>query len=720
MDTDSWKLPPIEKIPEAYSAVADERVAMGEHSAKVRSSDGTKTYTVQWDGDAYTSDDNGSKWQNYSGYPILAVLLLQGKLPLDRRIAELFRGIPWKELNKAHKNKYAEALAEFMSGKTEAERKSIEQDMHTVYDALAKLQLKRLRRGGFAKKTVPEIKLSPFPVPTVLETKNEEQLTELLKLCRNMESVPFFADATLENLWIRTDSGIHLAAEASFGKEKFQHFLSEFFSGDLRKVSHDVKPVMRRLLDRGLPAEGFVFDTALAAYLLNALEGNRPLGKIIPEYLSMEMPGGEAASADAIALLQPKLSAELKRFGMEQLYSEVEFPLCRVLAEMEHTGVRVDPEMLKSFGKLLAQKMEVVQKQAFEHAGEVFNLNSPKQLGELLFEKLKLPSGKKTKSGYSTDIEVLENLKTRHPVVADVIEFRQLSKLKSTYADGLLAEIAEDGRIHTTFQMMTTATGRLSSTEPNLQNIPVRSELGSELRKMFVAAPGNLLIDADYSQIELRILACISGDEAMQEAFRSGEDIHTVTASQVFHVPPDQVTSEMRRKAKAVNFGIVYGISRFALAEDIGVSRKEADEYMNRYFERYSGVRRYMDSIVEQAKRNGFVSTILGRRRYLPELQSPVYNIRAFGERVALNAPIQGASADLIKLAMIHVFRRLKQENLRSKLILQIHDELVIESPKEETDAVRKLLKEEMEQVQSLAVPLIAEVGIGPDWASAK
>ncbi len=720
MDTDNWKLPPIEKIPEAYSAVADDRVAMGEHSAKVRSSDGTKTYTVQWDGDAYTSDDNGSKWQNYSGYPILAVLLLQGKLPLDRRIADLFRGIPWKELNKAHKNKYAEALAEFMSGKTEAERKSIEQDMHTVYDALAKLQLKRLRRGGFEKKTVPEVKLSPFPVPTVLETKNEEQLTELLDLCRKMESVPFSADATLENLWIRTDSGIHLAAEATFGKERFQRFLSEFFSGDLRKVSHDVKPVMRRLLDRGLPAEGFVFDTALAAYLLNALDGNRPLGKIVPDYLSMEPPGGEAASVEAIALLQPKLTAELKRFGMERLYSEVEFPLCRVLAEMEHTGVRVDPEMLKSFGKLLAQKMEAVQKQAFDHAGEVFNRNSPKQLGELLFEKLKLPSGKKTKSGYSTDIEVLENLKNRHPVVADVIEFRQLSKLKSTYADGLLAEIAEDGRIHTTFQMMTTATGRLSSTEPNLQNIPVRSELGSELRKMFVAAPGHLLIDADYSQIELRILACISGDEAMQEAFRSGEDIHTVTASQVFHVPPDQVTPEMRRKAKAVNFGIVYGISRFALAEDIGVSRKEADEYMNRYFQRYAGVRRYMDSIVEQAKRDGFVSTILGRRRYLPELQSPVYNIRAFGERVALNAPIQGASADLIKLAMIHVFRRLKRENLRSKLILQIHDELVIECPQEETDTVGKLLKEEMEHVQSLAVPLIAEVGAGPDWASAK
>ena len=720
MDADNWKLPPIEKIPEAYSAIADDRVAMGDHSAKVRSSDGSKTYTVQWNDDAYTSDDNGSRWQNYSGYPILAVLLLQGKLPLDRQVADLFRGIPWKELNKAHKNKYADALAEIMAGKTEAERNRIEQDMRTVHDALAKLQLKRLRRGGITKKTIPEVKLSPFPVPDVLKTETGEQLTELLELCRKMEAVPFSADATLENIWIRTDSGIRLAAEATFGKERFQRFLSEFFRADLHKVTHDGKPVMRRLLDRGLPADGFVFDTALAAYLLNASEGCRPLAQIVPEYLSMEAPGGEAASVEAIALLLPKLNAELNRVGMERLSTEIEFPLCRVLAEMEHTGVRADPEMLKSFGDLLSQKMEAVQKQAFAHAGEIFNLNSPKQLGELLFEKLKLPSGKKTKSGYSTDIEVLEALKTRHPVVADVIEFRQLSKLKSTYADGLLAEIAKDGRIHTTFQMMTTATGRLSSTEPNLQNIPVRSELGSELRKMFVAAPGHLLIDADYSQIELRILACISGDEAMQEAFRSGEDIHTVTASQVFHVPPEKVTPDMRRKAKAVNFGIVYGISRFALAEDLGVSRKEADEYMNRYFQRYSGVRRYMDAIVEQAKRDGFVSTFLGRRRYLPELQSPVYNIRAFGERVALNAPIQGASADLIKLAMIHVFRRLKREGLRAKLILQIHDELVIESPHEEAETVKTLLKEEMEQVLALAVPLTVEVGIGPDWASAK
>ena len=720
MDTDNWKLPPIEKIPEAYSAIADDRVIMGDHSAKVRSSDNLKTYTVQWSEDAYTSDDNGSKWQNYSGYPIIAVLLLQGKLPLNRRIADLFRGIPWKELNKAHKNKYADSLAEIMMEKTEAERNSIEQDMRIVYDALAGLQLKRLRRGGTAKKTVPEVKLAPFTASPVLETKTEEQLVQLLTLCRGMETIFFSADASLENLWIKTNHGIHLAAEATFGKERFRLFLSEFFRADLQKISHDVKPVMRRLLDSGLPAEGFVFDTALAAYLLNASEGSRPLEKIVPEYLSLEPPEGTAASVEAIALLQPKLSAELKRVGMERLYAEIEFPLCRVLAEMEHTGVRVDPEMLKSFGKLLSQKMEAVQQQAFAHAGEIFNLNSPKQLGELLFEKLKLPSGKKTKSGYSTDIEVLESLKTRHPVVADVIEFRQLAKLKSTYADGLLAVIAEDGRIHTTFHMMTTATGRLSSTDPNLQNIPVRSELGAELRKMFVAAPGSLLIDADYSQIELRILACISGDEAMRKAFRSGEDIHTVTASQVFNVPPDKVTPDMRRKAKAVNFGIVYGISRFALAEDIGVSRKEADEYMNSYFQRYSGVRHYMDSIVEQAKRDGFVSTFLGRRRYLPELQSPVYNIRAFGERVALNAPIQGASADLIKLAMVNVFHRMKRENLRAKLILQIHDELVIESPQEETETVKKLLKEEMEQVLSLAVPLTVEVGTGPDWASAK
>ena len=356
----------------------------------------------------------------------------------------------------------------------------------------------------------------------------------------------------------------------------------------------------------------------------------------------------------------------------------------------------------------------------FELAGTEFNINSPKQLGELLFEKLALPSGKKTKSGYSTDIEVLAALRDKHPVVPAVMEFRQLMKLKSTYVDGLLSEIAPDGRIHTSFNMMATATGRLSSAEPNLQNIPVRTELGAEIRRMFVAEPGNVLIDADYSQIELRLLAHISGDEVMRNAFRNGFDIHTVTASQVFGVQPDAVTPEMRRRAKAVNFGIVYGISRFALAEDLGVSRKEADDYMNQYFATYSGVRHYMDEIVKTARKQGYVATIMGRRRYLPELESPVFNIRAFGERVALNAPIQGSSADIIKLAMINTARRLRAENRKAKLILQIHDELIIEAPLAEAEQIKTLLREEMENVMRLSVPLTVDVAAGKNWAEAK
>lgn len=405
---------------------------------------------------------------------------------------------------------------------------------------------------------------------------------------------------------------------------------------------------------------------------------------------------------------------------MLHLFETVELPLCDVLAEMEHTGMAVDRDMLIAFGKRLAGEIAVVQKRVFELAGEEFNINSTKQLGEILFEKLSLPAGRKTRSGYSTDIEVLETLREKHPVIPAVIEYRQLMKLKSTYVDGLLAVVAPDGRIHTSFNMMVTATGRLSSTEPNLQNIPVRTELGAEIRRMFVAAPGNVLIDADYSQIELRLLAHISGDAAMCEAFRRGSDIHTVTASQVFGVAPEQVTAEMRRRAKAVNFGIVYGISRFALAEDIGVSRKEADDYMNQYFATYSGVRDYMDSIVKTAKEQGYVSTIMGRRRYLPELESPVFNVRAFGERVALNAPIQGSSADIIKLAMVNVFRRLRREGLKAKLILQIHDELIIEAPVAEAEQTGRLLREEMEHVMRLSVPLTVEVSEGHNWAEAK
>ena len=379
----------------------------------------------------------------------------------------------------------------------------------------------------------------------------------------------------------------------------------------------------------------------------------------------------------------------------------------------------VDRKALAEFGTMLNGRIAEVRQRVYEEAGEEFNILSPKQLGHILFDKLGLPPVKKTKTGYSTNAEVLEKLRGQAPVVDAVLEYRQYTKLSSTYVEGLTKVIAPDGRIHTSFQNTVTATGRLSSAEPNLQNIPVRTELGAELRKMFVPGPGNVLVDADYSQIELRLLAHIAGDEHMIAAFRSGEDIHTITAGQVFGVPPEMVTRQMRSAAKAVNFGIVYGISAFSLAQDIGVSNAEAKAYMERYFEKYSGVHAYMTDIVEQAKRDGFVSTLMGRRRWLPELRSSNFNTRSFGERVALNMPIQGTAADIIKLAMIQVDRRLRAEGLAARLVLQVHDELIVECPREEAERVQALLRETMEGVVQLAVPLTADAHIGGSWAEA-
>ena len=400
--------------------------------------------------------------------------------------------------------------------------------------------------------------------------------------------------------------------------------------------------------------------------------------------------------------------ARLEELGKRRLYDAVELPLCPVLAEMERAGMLVDRKALAAFGEMLDGRIDADVKEIYQQAGEEFNINSTQQLGHILFDKLGLPPVKKTKTGYSTNAEVLERLKG------------QLAKLKSSYVDGLTKVIAEDGRIHTSFQNTVTATGRLSSTEPNLQNIPVRTELGAELRKMFVAPKGWKLVDADYSQIELRLLAHISDDKVMQDAFRTGEDIHTVTASQVFGVPPEAVTHEMRRRAKAVNFGIVYGISDFSLSQDIGVPRYEAKEYMQRYFEKYSGVHQYMTDIVERAKADGFVSTLMGRRRWLPELKSSNFNLRSFGERVALNMPIQGTAADLIKKAMLRVDGRLRREGLEARLVLQVHDELIVECPEGEAEQVQRLLAEEMEHVAELAVPLTAEAHAGKSWAEAK
>ena len=486
------------------------------------------------------------------------------------------------------------------------------------------------------------------------------------------------------------------------------------------KACHDLRPLLGKLMQQQITAGGFCFDTALAGYLLNPSEGSYSLQKLSVAYLGQSPEPGLAEEAAAVFALHKTLAPLLAEQGMQQLYEQVELPLCRVLAEMTRLGVAVDRPALEAFGKMLSERILVVEQQIYALAGQQFNINSPKQLGEILFEQLQLPSGKKTKTGWSTSAEVLERLKHWHPIIPQILEYRMLTKLNSTYAEGLLKVIAGDGRIHTTFQNTVTATGRLSSTDPNLQNIPVRTALGSELRKMFVARPGWVLVDADYSQIELRVLAHIADDEIMQKAFIEGEDIHRVTASQVFGIPPEQVTAEMRRHAKAVNFGIVYGISEFSLAEDIGVTRAEAKAYIQSYLNKYHGVRTYMHAIVEQARRDGYVTTLMGRRRYLPELKSSNYNIRSGAERIALNTPIQGTAADIIKVAMVRVQRVLADQALQAKLVLQIHDELIVECPEQEAEQVQRIVREQMEQVIQLRVPLVAEAKVGRTWHEAK
>ena len=430
--------------------------------------------------------------------------------------------------------------------------------------------------------------------------------------------------------------------------------------------------------------------------------------------------GDAAACAEALWNLRGVLTEELNKVDMWSLYEQIELPLCKVLYDMENEGVSIDRNQLEQFGIMLSGRIDDCEKLIFGYSGEAFNINSPKQLGELLFEKLGLPVMKKTKTGYSTNADVLEKLKHKHPIIPAIMDYRTLTKLKSTYADGLMKVIHNDGRIRTTFQNLVTATGRLSSTDPNLQNIPVRTDLGSEIRKMFIPKPGCVLVDADYSQIELRVLAHIAADETMQQAFITGMDIHTVTASQVFSVAVEEVTPLQRRHAKAVNFGIVYGISEFSLAEDIGVSRYEAKDYIQNYLTNYHGVRDYMKKVVENARQIGYTKTLFGRRRYIPELTSSNFNVRQGAERIALNTPIQGTAADLIKLAMIRVYDALREHYPEAKLILQVHDELIVECPENQAADVASLISRQMEQVASLQVPLIAEAKWGKSWYDAK
>ena len=536
---------------------------------------------------------------------------------------------------------------------------------------------------------------------------------ELCKAVKAAELIAVTAGENLDSLEICDGKTVYTAHWSALGDD-YDKLLRLVFSDGVKKVSHNVKELMSRLLDEGLPLDGFVYDTALAAYLLDATESDYDLHRV-----SMRYCGAELSGAEAIYRLKPVTEEKLKELQMDKLYYEIELPLCRVLAEMQDTGFMVDRMALSAFGDSLTGSIDALRNEIYKQAGGEFNINSPKQLGEVLFERLVLPAGKKTKTGWSTNADVLEKLRGKHPIIDMILDYRMLTKLKSTYADGLLKLIDPDGRIRTNFQMTVTATGRLSSTEPNLQNIPVRKELGAQIRKMFIASEGKVLVDADYSQIELRLLAHISGDEHMQAAFMSGEDIHRVTASQVFNTPLSEVTSLQRSRAKAVNFGIVYGISSWSLAQDIGVFPNEAKAYMDAYLEKYSGVREYMKNIVEKAKAEGYVKTLYNRRRALPELKSSNFNTRSFGERVALNMPIQGTAADIIKLAMVNVYNRLKAEGLESKLILQVHDELICECPEHEAQRVAELLSEEMSGAAKLSVPLTVDAKIGHSWAEA-
>ncbi|MBC5730847.1 DNA polymerase I [Pseudoflavonifractor hominis] len=625
---------------------------------------------------------------------------------------------------------------------------NLRQESHTaaLYDLFLKLEFQKLidKLGLKAPQgeTPQEEQFTGTCTSEVVEDRARAE--ELLALWRGQESVNVLALPGLNVVAVEhrvNERECHAAVLRADKLEGYNDLLKALFAGDIKKNTHDVKSLLSRLLEEGIEGDGFVFDTALAAYLLAPTDGSYDLEKLGMSWFNHEYPkaketylapdafsplGDEGTVLGAllshcalIGALKEAMAPRLTELGMDKLYYEVELPLCAVLSRMEREGFLVDRKALGEFGEMLEGRIQAVQQRIYEEAGETFNILSPKQLGHILFDKLGLPPVKKTKTGYSTNAEVLEKLRGQAPIVDAVLEYRQYTKLSSTYVEGLTKVIAPDGRIHTSFQNTVTATGRLSSTEPNLQNIPIRTELGAELRKMFVAGPGNVLVDADYSQIELRLLAHIAGDEHMISAFRSGEDIHTITAGQVFGVPPEMVTRQMRSAAKAVNFGIVYGISDFSLSQDIGVTRKEAKAYMERYFERYSGVHAYMTDIVERARKDGFVSTLMGRRRWLPELKSSNFNMRSFGERVALNMPIQGTAADIIKLAMIRVDARLRAEGLKARLVLQVHDELIVECPEEEAETVKKLLTEEMEGVVSLAVPLTADAHVGKSWAEA-
>lgn len=554
---------------------------------------------------------------------------------------------------------------------------------------------------------------------TVKEYKRVNSLNAFLLKANKLYFVYSVKDGRFESL--AACNGDDICEVNTENDSEVEAFINILEDENTEKYTFNIKPLYAYAFSHGFEIKNVKMDLMLAAYLLNPSAKDYDIEKLAAEYnVYYEADGGFSALSETVYPLTVKLSALLEERDQTELLSNIELPLAEVLASMEKIGVKVDKSGIEAFGDMLGERIKGLQSRIYELAGEEFNINSPKQLGEILFVKLAIPNKKKTKSGFSTNAEVLEKLADEYEIVKFILEYRTYTKLKSTYCDGLLKEIAADGRIHSTFNQTETRTGRISSTEPNLQNIPVRTELGREMRKFFIADDGKVLVDADYSQIELRVLSDIADDKAMIDAFNNGDDIHAITASQVFKMPLQMVTPLMRSRAKAVNFGIVYGIGAFSLAKDIGVSRAEADRYIKDYLHHYSGVDRYMNEVVEEAKKNGYVKTLFGRRRYLPELSSSNGMLRAFGERVARNMPIQGTAADIIKIAMIRVYTRLKEENLNARLILQIHDELIVEAPENEKTKAELIVKEEMENACKMKVLLKSDAHSGESWYDAK
>ena len=572
-------------------------------------------------------------------------------------------------------------------------------------------------------------------------TESDTYVSSLISGGKNIGLANIYENGELLGLTIATEDEVVFIRKWLFLTEDYLFgYLNKIGNSSVNVATCEIKQLYKF---SDVTYKDTLEDCIIGAYLNNPIKNDYSISDIANEYLGMMIPDKaqlfkkmslkdaldkcpkealEYSCYNAYVCLHamPKIKERLKSAGMYDLYKNIEMPLTYVLYDMEMQGIEVVPAKLDEYSKMLSENIDVIEKTIFDAAGCEFNINSPKQLGEVLFEKMHLPGGKKTKTGYSTAADVLEKLSNEYPIVKDILSYRAYTKLKSTYAEGLKAYIDENNRIHSTFNQTITATGRLSSTEPNLQNIPIRMELGRQIRKVFVPKPGFVFMDADYSQIELRVLASLAGDEMLIKAYSEHADIHRITASQVFHVPFDEVTDLQRRNAKAVNFGIVYGISAFGLGEDLGISSKEAKVYIEDYFKTYPKIKDYLDNTVDDARKNGYTSTYYGRRRPIPELTSSNFMQRAFGERVAMNSPIQGTAADIIKIAMIRVFERLKKENLESKLILQVHDELLIETKIEEEQRVEDILREEMVNATNLAVKMEIDLNKGSDWFEAK